>query len=138
MQSCASPAPSNNPPGVKLLPSCRRTLTTHHCLPGGTTFPLWGTPTHRALHAFMVLVALWPACSPRLSAPPNNLPRIKLYPPCSRPLTTHYCLPGGNCSLFESPLLADPTPTKHRDDNDAWQQRHATRRTLSDNNAKLG
>ena len=61
----------------------------------------------------MVLVALWPAHSPRLSAPSNNLPGVKLYPPCSRPLVTHYCLPGGTCSLFESPLLADPAPTKH-------------------------
>jgi hypothetical protein len=63
----------------------------------------------------MVLVALWPARSPRLSAPRNNLPGVKLCLPCSRPLVTHYCLLGGTCSLFESPLLADPapTPTKH-------------------------
>ncbi len=39
-------------------------------------FPLWGTPTHHALHAFMVLVALWPARSPRLSDPNNNRPGL--------------------------------------------------------------
>ena len=49
----------------------------------------------------------------RLSAPSSNLPGVKLSLPCSRPLATHYFLPEGTSSLFESPLLANPTPAKH-------------------------
>ena len=64
-------------------------------------FPLWGTPTHHALHAFMVLVALWPSCFPRGSITSNHPPGVKLYPPCSRPLATHSrLLPGGTSSLY--------------------------------------
>jgi hypothetical protein len=109
----------------------------------------------------MVRVALWLARSPRLSTPSNNPPGVKLYLPCSRPLATNYCLPGGTCSLFESPLRADPTPTKHRfvvtpssmaangsnDDDDATlgQQHHVAQQQhqaawcmLGDNDANLG
>ncbi len=68
-------------------------------------FPLWVTPTHHALHAFMVLVALWTSCSPRGSNTSNNPPGIKLYLPFLRPLATHSRLPGGACSLFGVPPL---------------------------------
>ena len=77
-------------------------------------FPLWGTPTHHALHAFMVLVALWSSCSPGGRVTSNNPPGVKLYPPWLIPLATRHHLPRGTCSLFESPLLPDPTPTKPR------------------------
>ena len=57
---------------------------------------------HHALHAFMVLVALLSACSPRLSITSNNPPGVKLYPPCLRPLATHHHLPGRTCSLYNT------------------------------------
>ena len=63
-------------------------------------FPLWGTPTHHALHAFMVLMALWSSCSPRGSITSNYPTGVKLYPPCLRPLATHNRLPGGTSSLY--------------------------------------
>ncbi len=111
MQSCVSPrlsAQSNIPPVVKLLPSCRRTLPTHHCPPGGTS-SLFGAPLLTMLYMlFMVLAALWPARSLRLSAPSNNPPGVKLLPSCRSTLATHYSLPGGTCSLF-----GVPRPTHH-------------------------
>jgi hypothetical protein len=53
----------------------------------------------------MVLAALWPARSPNLRAPSNNPPGVKLLPSCRSTLATHYCLPGGTCSLFGVPPL---------------------------------
>jgi hypothetical protein len=41
---------------VKLLPSCRRTLDTHHCLPGGTS-SLFGAPLLTML--YMLLQCFW-------------------------------------------------------------------------------
>jgi hypothetical protein len=64
--------------------------------------PPTGGQTHTHTHAFMVLVALWSACSPRLSVTSNNLPGVKLYPPCLRPLATHHHLPGRNYSLYDT------------------------------------
>jgi hypothetical protein len=58
-------------------------------------------------------MALWSSCSPRGSVTSKNPPGVKLYPPCLRPLATRHHLQRGTCSHFESPLLPDPTTTKH-------------------------
>ncbi len=107
-------------------------------------FPLWGTSTHHALHAFMVLVALWSSCSPRGSITSNNPPVVKLYPPCLRPLATCHHLPRDTCSHFKSPLLPSnthktlfrcrPIVDGSNDDDNATlgQGRHAARRQHHD------
>ncbi len=53
----------------------------------------------------MVLAALWPARSPRLTAPSNNPSGVTLLPSCRSTLATHYRIPGGTCSLFGVPPL---------------------------------
>ena len=106
MQSCVSPrlsAPSNNPPGVKLLPSCQRTLATHHCLPGDIS-SLLGAPLLTML--YMLLLCLWLFGQPALRA----LPAMLKAPGLSLSL-------GDNATLLGSRSVTTTTPRSGDDTN---------------------